>query len=97
MRSERKQTLDDEARAELRAICSVVVERRWNEDAWSAHESDDEFQTQHLCGGFDATERAFCFSYYPNRGKEFWFQLSLPEVQRLASSESVQLQLREAE
>ena len=91
------QTLDDAARDELRTLCSGIMERRWNEDTWSAHESDDEFQTQHLCGGFDATERAFCFSYYSSEGTEYWFQFSLRQAELLASSKIVPLWLREAE
>lgn len=97
MKQEGIQTLDAAARAELRTICSSIIERRWNEGTWSAHESSDEFQTQHLCGGFDATERAFCFSYYSSDGREYWFQFSLVEAEQLASSAMVPLRIRKAE
>lgn len=42
-------------------------------------ESSDMFQTKNFCGGFDAIENEFCFSYY-NDDKEFWFQLSLNDI-----------------
>jgi hypothetical protein len=97
MKPEQIQALDDEAQSELRTICSSIVARQWNEDTWSSHESDDEFQTEHLCGGFDATEREFCFSYYSSDGKEYWFQFPLIEAKRLVLSAGAPPRLREAE
>jgi hypothetical protein len=97
MKQEEVQSLDDAALAELRATCRDIVGRNWNEKVWSAHESDDEFQTEHLCGGFDATEQAFCFSWYSSNGKEYWFQFPLAEAENLAASSSVSVRLRAAE
>ena len=97
MNQEEAQSLDGAALAELRAVCATIVRREWDEEAWSAHESDDEFQTEHLCGGFDATEQEFCFSWYASNGKEYWFQFPLAEAQNLATVPTVSLRLREAE
>jgi len=65
---------------ELRSLFERIVAEQKNEDEWAEIESDDMFQTESFDGGFDATERAFCFSYYASAGGEFWFQLTLPEV-----------------
>ena len=80
--------------AEFRDICSSIVAERRSLDGWRAVESDDMFQTEHFCGGFDATEDAFCFSYYAADGTEYWFQLTLPEVSSVASGTFQTLSLR---
>jgi hypothetical protein len=72
---------------ELRRLCSEIASEQRSEDEWSLIESDDMFQTAHFIGGFDATERAFCFSYYDGSGTEFWFQLTLSEALRIAGGE----------
>src|SRR5687768_10531934 len=97
MKPEQTQILDEAAQSELSSVCSGIVERGWNEDVWSEHEACDEFQTEHLCGGFDATEREFCFSYFAPGGKEYWFQFPLAQAKALASSPNLPLVLREAE
>ncbi len=94
MTSQETKDLDAAAREELRAICASIIQREWSEDVWSAHESDDEFQTSHFCGGFDATENEFCFGFYGNDGKEYWFRFP-SRWQSLASSVDVPLHLRE--
>ena len=38
---------------------------------WAKKESSDEFQTKNYCGGFDATENEFCFSYYNENKIEY--------------------------
>jgi len=69
------------------AICRSIVAEGFDEDQWAERESDDWFQVADYCGGFDADERAFCFSYEPAQGAEVWFQLSLAEVDRVLSGE----------
>ena len=66
---------------ELRLIFKQIVDEQKTEDEWSEIESDDMYQSESFDGGFDATERAFCFSYYANDGDEFWFQLTLSEIE----------------
>lgn len=82
--------------AEFRDICASIVAEQRSLDAWRAIESDDMFQSEHFCGGFDATENAFCFSYYAADGAEYWFQLTLPEVSFVASGAVQVLALRPA-
>jgi len=55
------------------------------------------FQTEHYSGGYDATEAAFCFSHYREDGSEWWFQLSLDDVARVARGEPVILDERPSE
>jgi hypothetical protein len=65
---------------ELLEICDKILAERRTTEEWAEIESDDMFQSPSYCGGFDADEGAFCFSFYDERRNEFWFQLTLEEV-----------------
>jgi hypothetical protein len=52
---------------------------------WAEIEADDMFRSTHFEGGYDATEQAFCFSYYNQGGDEFWFQLTINEMIAVAN------------
>ncbi|MDP6555956.1 MAG: hypothetical protein QGG71_14900 [Pirellulaceae bacterium] len=65
---------------EFRSICQEIVAEDKTEDEWAEIESCDMFQTQKYCGGFEADEEEFCFSAYLT-DREYWFQLSLEQVQ----------------
>jgi hypothetical protein len=65
---------------EFIGICQRIAAEAKSEEDWAAIESDDMFQTESFIGGFDATERAFCFSYFDPSSREFWFQVTLAEV-----------------
>lgn len=69
---------------ELKDLCRRIIQERRTENEWAAIESDDMFQTNNYVGGFDATEMAFCFSFYNAVGTEYWFQLTLAEVEQIA-------------
>lgn len=71
--------------SELAELFGRIVREHHSEDEWAAIESDDMFQTPHFTGGFDSTEREFCFSYYDQEGREFWFQISLKDVSAVLS------------
>ena len=60
-----------------------IARENKSDDEWALIESDDMFQSLHYCGGYDATERAFCFSYFPHEGSEYWFQLTLDELRKI--------------
>lgn len=53
-----------EVPVELVRIAEGIVGRSRTDEEWAEYESDDEFQTEHLLGGYDATESAFYFSVY---------------------------------
>jgi hypothetical protein len=64
---------------------------------WSEIESDDQFQTENFCGGFDATEQEFTFSYYDEHKNEYWFQKSLEGIQKILEGEITEFPIRLAE
>ena len=68
---------------EFLKICESIVSEAKNGEEWAEIESDDMFQTEKYEGGYDATEEAFCFSYYDENKKEYWFQLTLKEIQQV--------------
>lgn len=82
---------------EFRTICREILAENLSPAEWAAIESDDMFQSHHYAGGYDATEQAFCFSHYTADGEEYWFQLSLPEVQAVLAGELPVLAARPAE
>ena len=52
------------------------------------------FQEGRYVGGFDADEAEFCFSYHGE--EEYWFQISLDDVTRVAAQEGVHIEGRKA-
>jgi hypothetical protein len=74
---------------ELRDICRSIEAEQKSDDEWSLEESDDMIQGVTFEGGYDAIERAFCFSFYDEAGDEFWFQITLQEVHEIAAGRDV--------
>jgi hypothetical protein len=83
--------------AELRALCREIVGENRSEEEWAEVESDDMFESESYEGGFDATEQAFCFGHFDQEGEEYWFQLTLSEVQAIAQGASPAIDARPAE
>ena len=81
---------------ELQVICAQIVEEHRSEADWAAVESDDMFQRGQVTGGYEADERAFCFSYNDGSGNELWFQLTLSDVAAVARGETQRLPVRAA-
>lgn len=81
---------------EFRNICQEIVSEKKTPEEWAEIESDDMFQSQMFCGGFDADEMEFCFSYYSPEGREFWFQLAPSDVHAVADGKIHHLELRPA-
>lgn len=77
-------------------ICKEIVSINKTLEEWRAVESSDYFQTESYCGGFEALEDSFCFSYYDIGRKEYWFQLTLEEVGKVISGELPSLSIRPA-
>ncbi|HSF38252.1 MAG TPA: hypothetical protein VLT87_00580 [Thermoanaerobaculia bacterium] len=82
---------------EFRALCREIAGENRSEEEWAEIESDDMFQSESYEGGFDATEEAFCFSRHADDGQEYWFQLTLSEVQAIAAGEERVIEMRPAE
>ncbi len=81
----------------LTEICCLIRDESLSIAEWRDIESDDMFQKGHFCGGFEAIEDEFCFSYYSPDGQEYWFQLSLEECLNLAKGDPVAIDGRPAE
>lgn len=65
---------------EFLQICKEIINENISNEEWAQNESCDMFQTLKYCGGYDATEMAFCFSYYGREDLEYWFQVFLKEI-----------------
>ncbi len=78
---------------EMASICSQIAAQNYSVAEWAAIESDDWVQSECLEGGFDADEMAFCFSYRADSA-EYWFQLTLEEVQQVAHGAMIQIDAR---
>lgn len=78
---------------EFLKICKEILSQNKSEEKWAEIESDDMFQTENYEGGYDATEREFCFSYYDNIRNEFWFQLTLNEIQEVVVGQKREIDL----
>jgi hypothetical protein len=87
--------LDSDAQTQLVAICREIASRRLSLDQWSAVESSDEFQSERLVGGFEATEGQFTFSYFDVTDNEWWFNLTLEQALGVAQGNGVVVELRE--
>ena len=81
---------------ELKHICKEIISSGKTNEEWAEVESDDWFQTETIVGGYDATEKAFCFSYYDSQGEEYYFQFTFDEVNKILSGKKLELELRKA-
>ena len=81
--------------AELLYIFDQIIKENNSENEWAKIESDDWIQTDNYEGGYDATESEFCFSYYGEEC-EFWFQISLQEMQDYILKEKEYIEMVEA-
>ncbi len=79
--------------SQLKTICSEIQKQNWTINQWSDHESCDWFQTPNYCGGFDATEEEFCFSFYDKNQKEYWFQFALESVEQIIDGQVNELEM----
>ena len=86
--------LDSDAQTQLVAICREIAARRLSLEQWSAVESCDEFQSERLVGGFEATEGQFTFSYFDVADTEWWFNLTLDQALGAAEGNGVVVALR---
>ena len=82
---------------ELKAICREILKARKTSADWADVESSDMFQSRRYCGGFDANENAFCFSYHDADGTEFWFQVTIQDIREIVDGRLRELAVRPAE
>jgi hypothetical protein len=82
---------------EFLEICKMIQDENLDLRNWSLIESSDQFQTINYCGGFDATEEEFCFSYYDENRIEYWFQFPLSDVDKITNGTIKEIEIRKAE
>jgi len=82
---------------EFLSICKEIFKKDLNIGQWALIESSDEFQNDKYCGGFDATENEFTFSYYNENDEEFWFQLSLNNIKDVIEGKITEIETKRAE
>ena len=76
---------------ELIKICKEIADKNYSEKQWAEMESDDMFQNNSFCGGFDADENEFCFSYFSPDGNEYWFQIDISSAIQIAEGNKKQI------
>ena len=81
---------------EFLEISREIENRKLTLSQWREIESSDDFQTKNYCGGFDATEDEFTFSYYNPDGTEYWFQLSLSKIIEINNRVVTEIDIRNA-
>jgi hypothetical protein len=81
--------LDDE----FKNILLLIQKENKSEANWAEVESCDMFQSHTYCGGFDATEMEFCFSYY-SKPNEYWFQFKLTAVDEFLRNSNAKLSMQ---
>ncbi len=74
-------------------LCKKIVQCNRTVKEWMQYESDDIFQSGKYEGGFDATEKEFCFSVYIE-DIEYWFQLSLDEISKICDGSLAVINVR---
>jgi hypothetical protein len=81
---------------EFLTLCEQILKEGLSLGEWREIESDDMFQSPHYEGGFDATEDAFCFSYFDANDGELWFQLTLSEIMEAVAGKIKSIEARRA-
>ena len=79
---------------EFHTLCQEILAQNLSVIQWRQIESDDVFQSKSYCGGFDADEDAFCFSFYDPVDQEFWFQVTLQEVRGITDRRKTMVKAR---
>jgi hypothetical protein len=82
---------------EFKEICFEILNENKTDEEWGEISSCDMFQSDHYCGGYESLEKAFYFSYYDLLGQEFWFQVTLNDIKKIAEGkiEEVTIKLSE--
>ena len=61
-------------------ICQQILAENKSLEEWYEIRSCDMFQNEKYCGGFESMEDEFTFSLFDENGCEFWFQLTLEDI-----------------
>ena len=83
--------------SEFIAICQQILKENLDVKDWKLIESSDQFQTEKYCGGFEEIENEFTFSYYDEKGIEYWFQLPLSDIKKVEQGIITEVEIKKAE
>lgn len=65
---------------ELKAIAQKILNMDRTEEEWTEDESWDHFQSETICGGYDACERMFTFGRYRDGNEIYTVQFTYDDV-----------------
>lgn len=82
---------------DFKEICIQILAEGKSEAEWDESPACDWFQTERFVGGFESPEKAFTFSYFDEQKQEFWFTLTLEEVNDIVESKKHTLEVRNAD
>lgn len=82
---------------ELLEILNKIASEAKTIEQWKEIESSDMYQTTNYCGGFDSIENEFTFSYHDENSTEYWFQVSLDDIDQLISGQLTEIEIRIAD
>lgn len=82
---------------ELLELLRIIQLEGKSINEWAEIESSGMFQTEHFNGGFDGVENKFTFSYYNNTKDEYWFEISLEEIEEILSGKKTEISIRLAD
>jgi len=80
----------------LLSIFEDILSEGKSDSEWAEIESDDMFQKKPFVGGYDADEKAFCFSFYSSDG-EYFFKLTLNEIRNITNGQVVEIDMEKAD
>jgi hypothetical protein len=88
-------SMQKEIDEELYKICEEISSLRKSVEEWKEIESSDMFQSAHYYGGFEADEEAFWFSFYDEKNNEYYFRLTLEDVNSVLNRQLSSINIRE--
>lgn len=78
-------------------ICKQILAEDNTVEEWYEIQSDDMFQDEKYCGGFESMEDEFTFSLYDENGDEYWFEVTLEEVKDIVGGKLNTVEIRLAD
>ncbi|APZ47430.1 hypothetical protein BW723_14550 [Polaribacter reichenbachii] len=78
-------------------ICKEILRENLDLKEWNLIESCDQFQTENYCGGFEGIEDEFTFSFFNKNREEFWFQITLSDIEKVEKGIIKEIAIRKAE
>ena len=75
-------------------ICKQIVMENNSLEEWNEIRSDDMFQDEKYCGGFESIEDEFTFSVFEHDGTEYWFEITLEDIKAVVEGKLKTIEVR---